>query len=204
MHLGALGEIGRREADASTAEQDHRGRAVWGCRDERPARGHLDRKIGRVHDQVVHVVFGFGFQRQPIQAGDDGEPTDRRNPPWVGRRRAGPDIDPPRSEASLDATLGKHFHDEPLIAALERRTIRSLTTTRDGGGEASAAAKSSKLGRLIPGSPSVRIAARSPAAAACSRRRNRAVTPSGGACAGTGAGNHIRAAARQSFEAAQR
>ena len=79
--------------------------------------------LGRVHDQVVHVVFGFGFQRQPIQAGDDGEPTDRRNPPWVGRRRAGPDIDPPRSEASLDATLGKHFHDEPLIAALERRTI---------------------------------------------------------------------------------
>ena len=44
---------------------------------------------------------------------------------------------------------------------------RSVTTTRLGGGEVSVAAKSSKLGRLICGSPSARIAARSPAATAC-------------------------------------
>jgi hypothetical protein len=61
---------------------------------------------------------------------------------------------------------------------------RSNITTRVGVGEVMVAAKSSKLGRLMFGSPRAKTAEGLPAAAACSSRRMSTVIPSaGGVCA---------------------
>ena len=149
--LRALGGIRRSESHAAAAEEDDRRRAFGCFGEERAAGRHVDREIGRAHDQVVNVVLCGGVQRETIQAGDDRQAAYGRDTPGVaggGPGRTSTRQVPSRPSMPRSANISTTSRRVPASSGARSR---SLTTTRVAGGAVSVVAKSSKLGRLICG-----------------------------------------------------
>ena len=137
--LRALGLIRRRKSHASAPKKNDSRRAFRDLGDKRRAGGHVDGHVRAGDDEVADIELARGVQAEPVEARDVRDRLHALDAPLggigFGARRS--QVEAPRGQLRLDATLDEDFDQQLLPVALERQPVAFLDhdtrRTRPGG-----------------------------------------------------------------------